>query len=102
MYNVVFYEKSDGSSELWELLESLRSKMEKSKSSRIQYKLTGTEPTPPDSAPFRRFSPFFLCRAPALRHQKSRKSIKNCLLTGASSFAGADFSTGKAKPAANT
>ena len=65
-------------------------------------KLTGTEPTPPDSAPFRRFSPFFLCRASALRHQKSRKSIKNCLLTGASSFAGADFSTGKAKPAANT
>lgn len=38
MYNVVFYEKSDGSSELWELLESLRSKMEKSKSSRIQYR----------------------------------------------------------------
>lgn len=38
MYIVEFYEKADGSSELWNFLEELRCKATSSKDARIQYK----------------------------------------------------------------
>jgi phage-related protein len=38
MYTVEFYEKADGTSELWEFLEELRIKAATSKDARIQYK----------------------------------------------------------------
>lgn len=38
MYDVEFYEKADGTSELWDFLETLRIKSETSKDARIQYK----------------------------------------------------------------
>ena len=37
MYNIEFYENSDGRSELWEFLESLRVKTITNKDARIQY-----------------------------------------------------------------
>lgn len=38
MYNVEFYEKPNGESELWNYLEELREKSSTSKDARIQYK----------------------------------------------------------------
>ena len=38
MYNIEFYEDSNGKSELWEFLESLRIKAATNKDARIQYK----------------------------------------------------------------
>lgn len=38
MYNIEFYENSNGRSELWDFLEDLRIKAATSKDSRIQYK----------------------------------------------------------------
>lgn len=38
MYNVEFYEKNNGESELWNYLEELREKASTSKDARIQYK----------------------------------------------------------------
>ena len=38
MYNIEFYEDSNGRSELWEFLESLRIKAATNKDARIQYK----------------------------------------------------------------
>ena len=38
MYNIEFYEDSNGKSELWEFLESLRVKAATNKDARIQYK----------------------------------------------------------------
>ena len=38
MYNIEFYEDSNGRSELWEFLESLRVKAATNKDTRIQYK----------------------------------------------------------------
>ena len=38
MYNIEFYEDSNGRSELWEFLESLRVKAATNKDARIQYK----------------------------------------------------------------
>ena len=37
-YNIVFYEKQNGDSELWNFLEKLRKKSTTSKDARIQYK----------------------------------------------------------------
>ena len=37
-YNIVFYEKQNGESELWNFLEKLRKKSATSKDARIQYK----------------------------------------------------------------
>lgn len=37
-YNVEFYEKENGDSEIWNFLESLRAKSQTSKDARIQYK----------------------------------------------------------------
>lgn len=36
-YNIIFYEKSNGKSDIWDLLESLRKKSGSSKDARIQY-----------------------------------------------------------------
>ena len=38
MFNVEFYEKSNGDSEVWNFLEELRLKSKKNKDARIQYK----------------------------------------------------------------
>lgn len=38
MFNIAFYEKDDGKSELWDFIESLRLSSGKSKDSRIQYR----------------------------------------------------------------
>ena len=38
MFNIAFYEKEDGKSELWDFIESLRLSSGRSKDSRIQYK----------------------------------------------------------------
>lgn len=38
MYNIEFYEDSNGRSELWDFLESLRAKAATNKDARIQYK----------------------------------------------------------------
>ncbi len=38
MFNIEFYEKSNGESEIWEFLENLRIKSATSKDARIQYK----------------------------------------------------------------
>ena len=38
MYNIEFYEDSNGRSELWEFFESLRVKAATNKDARIQYK----------------------------------------------------------------
>ena len=38
MYNIEFYEDSNGRSELWDFLESLRVKAATNKDARIQYK----------------------------------------------------------------
>ena len=38
MYNIEFYEDSNGRSERWEFLESLRVKAATNKDARIQYK----------------------------------------------------------------
>ena len=40
MYTFEFYEKSNGESEIWEFLESLRKKASTNKDARIQYKQT--------------------------------------------------------------
>lgn len=37
-YNIIFYEKQDGTSEIWDFLENLRHKSLTSKDARIQYK----------------------------------------------------------------
>ena len=37
-YNVIFYEKKNGESELWNFLEALRGKSKSDKDARIQYK----------------------------------------------------------------
>ena len=37
-YNIIFYEKSNGTSELWNFLESLRKKANTNKDARIQYR----------------------------------------------------------------
>lgn len=37
-YTIIFYEKENGTSEIWDLLEELRLKSSKSKDARIQYK----------------------------------------------------------------
>ncbi len=37
-YNIIFYEKKNGESELWNFLEKLRSKSTSDKDARIQYK----------------------------------------------------------------
>lgn len=37
-YNIIFYEKENGKSEIWNFLEELRKKSAKSKDARIQYK----------------------------------------------------------------
>lgn len=37
-YNIIFYEKKTGESELWNFLEKLRNKSKSDKDSRIQYK----------------------------------------------------------------
>ena len=41
MYTVVFYEKANGKSELWEYLEALRLKATTNKDARIQFKQIG-------------------------------------------------------------
>ncbi len=41
MYSIEFYEKEDGTSELWEFLDDLRKKSATSKDARIQYKQIG-------------------------------------------------------------
>ncbi len=38
MYNIVFYEKSNGKSDVWDFLEELRLKSKSNKDARIQYK----------------------------------------------------------------
>ena len=38
MFNIEFYEKANGESELWDFLEALRQKAPTDKNSRIQYK----------------------------------------------------------------
>ena len=38
MYNIEFYEKSDGTSELWDFLEDLRQRAQTNKDARIQLK----------------------------------------------------------------
>lgn len=38
MYNIIFYEKPNGKSEIWDFLENLRIKSAKNKDARIQYK----------------------------------------------------------------
>lgn len=38
MYNVEFYEKENGESDVWDFLEGLREKSETNKDARIQYK----------------------------------------------------------------
>ena len=38
MYKIVFYEKSDGTSDLWDFLEKLRQKAQTNKDARIQLK----------------------------------------------------------------
>lgn len=38
MYNIIFYEKKNGESELWNFLEKLRNKSTSDKDARIQYK----------------------------------------------------------------
>lgn len=38
MFNIEFYEKANGESEIWEFLENLRIKSATSKNARIQYK----------------------------------------------------------------
>jgi phage-related protein len=38
MYTVEFYEKADGSSEVWDFLENLRIKADSNKDARIQYR----------------------------------------------------------------
>jgi hypothetical protein len=38
MYTIEFYEKDNGESEIWELLETLRIKASTNKDARIQYK----------------------------------------------------------------
>lgn len=38
MYNVEFYEKENGESDVWDFLEGLRKKSETNKDARIQYK----------------------------------------------------------------
>ena len=38
MYEIEFYEKENGESDVWDFLEELREKSEKSKDARIQYK----------------------------------------------------------------
>lgn len=38
MYNIEFYEKSDGSSDVWLFLEDLRNRKDTNKDARIQYK----------------------------------------------------------------
>lgn len=38
MYNIEFYEKSDGTSDVWDFLEELRTKKDTNKDARIQYK----------------------------------------------------------------
>ena len=40
MYTIEFYEKSNGESEIWEFLESLRKNASTNKDARIQYKQT--------------------------------------------------------------
>ena len=37
-YNIIFYEKQDGTSQIWDFLENLRHKSSTSKDARIQYK----------------------------------------------------------------
>ena len=37
-YNIIFYEKKNGESELWNFLEKLRTKSLSDKDARIQYK----------------------------------------------------------------
>ena len=37
-YQIIFYEKSNGKSDVWDFLEQLRHKSMKSKDARIQYK----------------------------------------------------------------
>lgn len=37
-YNIIFYEKQDGTSKIWDFLENLRHKSLTSKDARIQYK----------------------------------------------------------------
>ena len=37
MYEIEFYEKENGESDVWDFLEELREKSEKSKDARIQY-----------------------------------------------------------------
>ena len=37
-YNIIFYEKSNGKSEIWNFLEELRKKSATNKDARIQYK----------------------------------------------------------------
>lgn len=37
MYEIEFYEKENGESDIWDFLEELREKSEKSKDARIQY-----------------------------------------------------------------
>lgn len=41
MYSIEFYEKEDGTSDLWEFLDDLRKKSATSKDARIQYKQIG-------------------------------------------------------------
>ncbi len=38
MYNIEFYEKSDGTSELWDFMEDLRQRAQTNKDARIQLK----------------------------------------------------------------
>ena len=38
MYNIEFYEKSDGTSELWDFMEDLRQRAQTNKYARIQLK----------------------------------------------------------------
>ena len=38
MYQVEFYEKANGESDIWDFLEELRTKAQRSKDARIQYK----------------------------------------------------------------
>ena len=39
-YNIIFYEKENGESEIWNFLENLRKKSATNKDARIQYKQT--------------------------------------------------------------
>lgn len=46
MYNIEFYEKANGKSEIWDFLEKLRQKATNNKDARIQYKQnTSSHPT---------------------------------------------------------